>query len=96
MRLSETEKSAICKQVRRFDPDAIIFLFGSRTKDTAKGGDIDLLVQSSKLNFLQKIEILASLKAEIGEQKIDLILSKHGLSDDDPFIQSIAKEAIQL
>ena len=43
MRLSEFEKDAIKESVLPLDPEAKIFLFGSRADDTQKGGDIDTI-----------------------------------------------------
>ncbi|CAH1087264.1 nucleotidyltransferase domain-containing protein [Candidatus Nitrotoga sp. 1052] len=72
MRLHETERHAIIQSIRSVDPDAIVYLFGSRADDIAKGGDIDLLVLSRKINLMTKLTILAQLHQQLGEQKIDL------------------------
>ena len=47
MRLAESEQGSIVTAVLAFDASAEIYLFGSRTKDELRGGDIDLLVVSS-------------------------------------------------
>ncbi|WP_394708064.1 nucleotidyltransferase domain-containing protein [uncultured Desulfosarcina sp.] len=44
-------ESAVVDAVIRFDPEARIYLFGSRVDDRQKGGDIDILVFSSRLTF---------------------------------------------
>jgi len=72
MRLHESERLAIIQSIRSVDPDAAVYLFGSRADDTAKGGDIDLLVLSRKINLMTKLAILAQLHQQLGEQKIDL------------------------
>lgn len=47
MRLSRIERDVIVREAREsFGPDARVKLFGSRTDDSRRGGDIDLLVQS--------------------------------------------------
>ncbi len=55
--------------------DYSIYLFGSRTKDNLKGGDIDLYIQLPyKPHFLDKPKFKAYLKRKSGEQKIDVII----------------------
>ncbi len=46
MRLSETEQQIIKDAVLSIDPQARIYLFGSRANDNKRGGDIDLLIAS--------------------------------------------------
>lgn len=71
-------------QVRRIAKDIYgnevrVFLFGSRVNDDARGGDIDLLIESpqkEKMNFENKIKFLTDLKLAIGDQKIDVVYNK--------------------
>lgn len=72
MRLAHEEQLAISETIHQADADAMIYLFGSRADDTAKGGDIDLLVLSKKINLMTKLEILAQLHRRLGERKIDI------------------------
>ena len=44
MRITEKEKNVIIDAVKSTDPDAKVWLFGSRVDDSKKGGDIDLVV----------------------------------------------------
>ena len=74
MRLAPEDQLAIRNTIHQADTDAMIYLFGSRTDDAAKGGDIDLLVLSKKINLMAKLEILAKLHQQIGERKIDIAL----------------------
>jgi predicted nucleotidyltransferase len=79
MRLT-TEQITVIKQKANsiFGKNAEVFLFGSRVDDTKKGGDIDLYIQSSDKNNLwqKKIDFLVQLKLTIGDQKIDVVISK--------------------
>jgi len=47
MRITEAEHQAIRQAITEADPEANIYLFGSRANDDARGGDIDLLIISS-------------------------------------------------
>ncbi|WOG25525.1 nucleotidyltransferase domain-containing protein [Endozoicomonas sp. 8E] len=68
-------------------------MFGSRTDNGKKGGDIDLLVISQTLGFADKLNILADLHGELGEQKIDIALDNDGSGD---FARSVLPTAIKL
>jgi len=72
MRITEAEHLAIRQAITEADPEANIYLFGSRANDDARGGDIDLLVISKKICLMDKLTVLARLHQILGEQKIDL------------------------
>ncbi len=81
MRLSESEIRAIKESFLKTFKNGDIYLFGSRVDDTKRGGDIDLyIVLKEKLPistlFDLKIEFLIELQNRIGEQKIDIVISK--------------------
>jgi predicted nucleotidyltransferase len=78
MRLRDGEIQAIKESFKEVFQDGHIYLFGSRVDDTQKGGDIDLYIAANDIkNHLEKkINFLVSLKSKIGEQKIDVVLSK--------------------
>ncbi|RKZ77464.1 MAG: nucleotidyltransferase domain-containing protein [Candidatus Parabeggiatoa sp. nov. 1] len=81
MRLSKFEQQIIKQSIYPFDKQAEIVLFGSRTNDAARGGDIDLLIISNKIKRHQLGEIRWQLWEKLGEQKIDLVLSDKQLLD---------------
>ncbi|MBN1905471.1 MAG: nucleotidyltransferase domain-containing protein [Deltaproteobacteria bacterium] len=93
MRLTEKEKRAILESVRKLDPDAEVYLFGSRTDALKKGGDIDILVLSDQLEFFDKLAIKAELFERIEEQKVDLLIAKHR---GDPFVKLALEKGIRL
>lgn len=74
MRLRDDERRIIARTIRAVDPDAAVYLFGSRASDSAKGGDIDLLVLSSRIDVMRKLDILATLHQQLGDQRIDLVV----------------------
>ena len=77
MRLTNYEVNSIKKIFLEVYQQGQIILFGSRVDDSQKGGDIDLFIKPiSKQTLEQKIIFLAKLKAKIGDQKIDVVVSK--------------------
>jgi predicted nucleotidyltransferase len=74
MRLQEHERRTILQAIRSADPDATVYLFGSRVDDSARGGDIDLLVLSARIDVMKKLDILGELHQRLGDQRIDLVV----------------------
>lgn len=89
MRLSAKEISAIKNNILNFDQQAKIYLFGSRTNDKAKGGDIDVLIISDKIGFNETTKIRIGIFKEIDEQKLDLVVKKNL---DDVFVKMIEQD----
>jgi uncharacterized protein len=85
MRLTAQEQTSIYNEIVKKDPRAQFYLYGSRTQDHLKGGDIDLLVISETLSFSDKVDILIAIKDQIGEQKIDLSIKSDKDVKSDPF-----------
>ena len=75
MRLSPVDRQAIKETIKEFDSNADVYLFGSRTDDSKRGGDIDLLIMSKKITERDRRNIRLKLFDRIGEQKIDLIIA---------------------
>ena len=74
MRLSESISYSIKKRIQGSIPNAEVFLFGSRANDSAKGGDIDLLIiTEEKLPLVSINRIRRLILNDIGEQKIDIV-----------------------
>ena len=79
MRLQDFEINSIKSTVNHiFGNGSKVVLFGSRVYDDVKGGDIDLYIQPSNKNNLweKKIAFLVKLKLTIGDQKIDVVISR--------------------
>ena len=93
MRLLPIEKAAVVDAVTRFDPEARIYLFGSRVDDSQKGGDIDILVFSARLTFKDKLKIKAIVFENIEEQKMDLIIAR---DSKDPFVRMALENGVRL
>lgn len=93
MRISAQEHKAITQAVYSVDPLAQAYLFGSRVDDESKGGDIDVLFVSKKINLMDKIDILTALHRELGQRKIDLIVYA---DESRPFPKLALQTAIRL
>jgi len=93
VRLSNEERTIIKTAVLRYDPNAKVYLFGSRVYDHKKGGDIDLLIFSDTLTFLDKAKIKSTIFEKLEEQKIDITIAK---DDSDPFVKIAFEEGIPL
>lgn len=93
MRLSTNEQRLIKQScINVFSDNSKIFVFGSRVDDAKKGGDLDLYIIPNMNISLEnlydkKIEFLSKLQLYLGEQKIDVVVSK----DKN---RSIEKEAL--
>lgn len=96
MRLTEYEIKMIKKAFHETFGDGKIYLFGSRTDDTKKGGDIDLyLIPIKKFDDerSRKISFLVKLDDCIGEQKIDVIIST---DKNRPIEQEAMRNGVEL
>lgn len=99
MRISEFEIESI-KNVasKHFGKDVQVFLFGSRTMDQARGGDIDLFIRNQnneKLEIRTKIKFITDLILLIGDQKIDVVLDNPA-AEKSGFFQTIQQTGIRL
>jgi len=95
MRLNKQEIEEIKNCFLEIFKSGIIYLFGSRVDDSQKGGDIDLYIITDQTEDLpmKKIDFLVKLKKKIGDQKIDVIISR----DKTRFIEQEAlKNGIEL
>ncbi len=101
MRLTQFEISQIKRLVNyHFGANAKVYLFGSRTDDTKKGGDIDLLIQLNEEQtardiMLKKAAFLSKLEMRLGEQKIDLLI-KTNKNDHLSIVKTAFKTGIML
>lgn len=93
MRLKEYEIEAIKEAVNKFDKDAQVYLFGSRTDNTKRGGDIDILILSNKIKNREVRKIRLEIFNSLGEQKIDIVTSP---VVNGAFIEHAYKSGIKL
>ena len=100
MRLTESQIKVIKTTISDiFGKDSSVYLFGSRVDDKARGGDIDLLVQSDyegRAVLEKKLKTQARLNMLLGEQKIDLITSSIQKQDSRFVVEEALKKGILL
>lgn len=95
MRLEPDIPVIIREEVLRFDPSAEIWLFGSRTNDRARGGDIDLLLVSEKITFADQLRLRIAILDRIGWQQLDLLVRRRDQLDE-PFTAEAMDRGIKL
>lgn len=95
MRLTPEEQHIIKAAVAAQDPQAEVWLFGSRADDSKRGGDIDLLVFSQMVGSREKSNIWWELQERLGEQKIDIVVAKDK-DASEPFVQMAMEKAVRL
>ena len=82
MRLTDTQRSVIREEVQRhFGGNARPLLFGSRVRDDARGGDIDLYIEAvgdPQETLARELKLYAVLQRRLGEQRIDLVVRRVG------------------
>ena len=93
MRLTPIEIETIHRAVAETDPDAVVYLFGSRTDNAARGGDIDLLVESVCIDSKKKRDLRAQLFQQLGAQKVDLFVTK---DYSEPFARIAKSKGVKL
>jgi predicted nucleotidyltransferase len=78
MRLPESTARVIKQTaVHQFGPGVEVWLFGSRVRDEARGGDIDLLValeHPPESRAKAAAEFAAALQLQLGDQRIDVVI----------------------
>jgi uncharacterized protein with HEPN domain len=80
MRLTKKQLETICKNFNSlFFAGDTLWLFGSRTDDSKRGGDIDLYIETNQKNpdlvYEQHSKLSNNIQKEIGEQKIDIVIN---------------------
>ena len=94
MRLSKLEIHNLKAQTLQIDPKAQLSLFGSRTDDSKRGGDIDILIKSNVIRNQDLSKILLCFFEKFGEQKLDIVIDDQ--QHNQAFIQHIKNHSISL
>ena len=92
IRLSEEEIKKIKETAYEvFGKEVKIYIFGSRSVPDKRGGDIDILIKSSRqISIDEKLSFLAKLELKGIERKVDLITISPGTN-----LKDIHKDALR-
>ncbi len=93
VRLTNHKQDVIRPTVGAADPSARTFVFGSRAVPNGRGGDIDLLCFSTKIDRHGRRRIKRALCDRPGEQRIDFIVANDATS---PFVRLVMPTAVPL
>ena len=95
MRLDKQKAKVLKSLILKYLPNSDVYLFGSRTDDTKKGGDIDILILSDRvLSRKEKASIEFAFFQKFGEQKLDLVSFRY--NEKSPFKKIALDEAVSL
>ena len=88
MRLDAVERRALNKALQ--DVPGHAYLFGSRTRDDARGGDIDVLIASEADAFALSRQVAARFFAEC-EEKLDVVVMSpsHRTPEEQAFFNTL-------
>jgi predicted nucleotidyltransferase len=99
MRITSSDASLIKNTANAvFGARAAVWLFGSRADDSKKGGDIDLYVELPPLDYgyEKKVRFWSELVRQLGDQKIDIVINKTGVSRPLPIHQIARTTGVRL
>ncbi|CAK0756371.1 NTP_transf_2 domain-containing protein [Gammaproteobacteria bacterium] len=101
MRLTAGQREVILGALlKTFGNGARIWLFGSRVNDEKRGGDIDLLVETDLQDTFRivqaEVAFLATVKRELGDQKIDLLVDSPNSSPNSAVLAEARKTGVPL
>jgi predicted nucleotidyltransferase len=95
MRLTPAQIDTIKNILGQYDPKGEVIVFGSRVKDDRKGGDIDLLMQSSQ-QITVKQQMQANWQLEVAlDTHVDLLLRNPG-QPEEPIHTIALKQGVRL
>lgn len=101
MRLTPHQQRVIRQAARDcFGTGARVTLFGSRADDSARGGDINLLISTdmTDIEAIVRAEIDFQIRVQraIGEQKIDLLIDYPGRGEYPPIFTVAERTGVRL
>lgn len=101
VRLSVKDSIALEMSFRKcFLKEDGLWIFGSRTDLTKKGGDIDLYIETNAKDIDEAIEMksnfISTIEKAIGEQKIDVVLNAVNFPYPLPIYEIVKTEGVRI
>ena len=102
MRITQQEQAAIAEAARDvLPPVSRVLLFGSRTDDHLRGGDIDLLVEApAPVSAQQAVALSSQLAARLyrlmGERHIDILVASADEPDDRLVVAEARRHGLEM
>ena len=101
MRLTHTEHHILKQKAEEFfGPSVRVRLFGSRADDTARGGDIDLLIEVTTTDpaviMRAQTLLMARLLARLGDREVDVLVDYPSRQTHPPIFDVARREGIPL
>lgn len=95
MRLNTKQIATIKQETQHFfGSQAQVWLFGSRVDDAAKGGDIDLYVETDKPEItLALARVRGELADKLGRY-VDVVVNNH--TQDEPIFHIAKQQGVRL
>lgn len=93
MRLTPDQIRIIREPIVDLDPQARVLLFGSRIDDRARGGDIDVLCLSDKIDRHQRRRLRRHISDRFDGQRVDLLVAA---DTSKPFVRMVLQDAVPL
>jgi predicted nucleotidyltransferase len=95
MRIAKKQLAFLKQEVKKYAPEAKLYLFGSRLNDKKRGGDIDIMILTKEAFPLeQKWEVKIKFYEKFGDQKIDVVTFT--FDDQDNFKKLVLLEGIEI
>jgi len=102
MKMTPADAHAVAQAASAVLPTgARVLLFGSRVDDARRGGDLDLLVETSHLPAPDELVRLrnrftAQLYRRLGERRIDVLMAELGAPDDRAVVLAARRDGVEL
>ena len=95
MRISQPQVALLKREIQDRIPQGRVYVFGSRTNDSKRGGDVDILVVGTKhLSILDRIKVRTAFFRAYGMQKVDIVSVT--AEETSAFRDAVLRDAVEI